>query len=84
MVHTVLIAFTLNYFYHFTVPGAPVLDMSTLQALALAKAQALSLALKSSTAAASASVSAPVPAGGENKTEQDKLKSLVDQIPTAK
>ena len=61
-----------------------MLDMSTLQALALAKAQALSLALKSSTAAASASVSAPVPVGAESKTEQDKLKSLVDQIPTAR
>jgi len=64
-----------------TAPAAP-LDMSTLQALALAKAQALSLALKSSTAVQSASVSAPSGSSADGKTEAEKLKSLVDKIPT--
>lgn len=56
--------------------------MSTLQALALAKAQALSLALKSSTALQGAGVSASAGSGADGKTEAEKLKSLVDKIPT--
>jgi hypothetical protein len=64
------------------VPG--VVDIASIQARVLAQAQAISAALKQSTAAVGASVSSASKVSAPVVSEQDRLKSLVEKIPTEK